>query len=295
MRPEIIRFQEWLHLRYPKTTTPKHYFNDVKLFFTLIKKAVDQVTSSDIDDYIKNCHNQNHRPTTINRRLASIRSFYAYLSIEQEDAPPDPVNPKRHFQPCGKPLPRDARDEEVAQLFSIIQQPRDQTMFLMMLRCGLRVSEVRNLSLTDLYLHSAIGRLPRMIVHGKGDVQRTAYLSSQTVRSLMVWLTHRPTATSQALFLNKYNQRLTVSGIQDRLARYCRQAGIWITCHQLRHTFGRHLTEAQVPVTSIQKLLGHAQLRSTEVYMHISDPKVQQDYETAMSLILKRSTWAVPL
>ena len=53
--------------------------------------------------------------------------------------------------------------------------------------------------------------------------------------------------------------------------------------------------EAQVPVTSIQKLLGHAQLRSTEVYMHISDPKVQQDYETAMSLILKRSTWAVPL
>lgn len=288
MQPEIVRFKFWLQNRYPATTTPKHYFNDITLFFTMIQKPVYQIASPDIDLYIQACLRRKHKSTTINRRLAAIRCFYTFLGIEQEDAPSNPVIPNRHLLPTGRPLPRDARDEEIYQLFSVINQPRDQSIFLMMLRCGLRVSEVCKLSLADLYLYSSLGRMPRLIVNGKGNIQRVAYLSSQTVCGLLTWLRDRPKVKSQAVYLNKYNQRLTVSGIQDRLAGYCRQVGIWITCHQLRHTFGRHLTEAQVPLTSIQKLMGHAQLRATEVYLHISDLQVQQDYEVAMARLSKR-------
>jgi site-specific recombinase XerD len=91
-----------------------------------------------------------------------------------------------------------------------------------------------------------------------------------------------------AIFVNRFGQRMNVNGIQVSLARYCHKAGVWITCHQLRHTFGRHLVEAHVPVTTIQQLLGHARIRTTEVYLHISDQQVQADYKAAMAEIDRR-------
>jgi site-specific recombinase XerD len=108
------------------------------------------------------------------------------------------------------------------------------------------------------------------------------------------WLYERPVSGDDAVFLNRFGRRLSVTGIQDRLAKYCKKAGsstgyasLWITCHQFRHTFGRHLTESGIPVTSIQMMLGHACLKSTEVYLHISDRQVQADYQKAMRGVLR--------
>ena len=91
-----------------------------------------------------------------------------------------------------------------------------------------------------------------------------------------------------AVFLNRFGRRLSVTGIQARLAGYCQTAGLWITCHQLRHTFGRHLTEARVPVTSIQRLLGHARIATTQVYLYLSDKSVQADYDAAMQSVCRK-------
>jgi integrase/recombinase XerD len=157
-----------------------------------------------------------------------------------------------------------------------------------MLRCGLRVGEIRNLSLEDLYLYSLPGSLPRLWLRGKGDKERVVYLSAQAMAALETWLAVRPPGDEQAVFVNRFRKRLTVTGIQLQLAAYCQRAGVWITCHQLRHTFGRHLVEARVPVTTIQKLMGHARLRTTEVYLHISDKQVQADYEAAMEQVMER-------
>jgi site-specific recombinase XerC len=115
--------------------------------------------------------------------------------------------------------------------------------------------------------------------------QRSNHRHGQKPTFVDYWLALRPTVDDQAMFLNRFGTRLTVTGIQLRLAEYCQRAGVWITCHQLRHTFGRHLTEAHVPVTSIQRLLGHVRLRTTEVYLHISDQQVQADYEAAMAAL----------
>jgi integrase/recombinase XerD len=114
------------------------------------------------------------------------------------------------------------------------------------------------------------------------------YLSAQPLAALKAWLEVRPLAKDQAVFLNKFVKRLTVTGIQDRLAKYCREAGLWVTCHQFRHTFGRHLTEARLPVTAIQRLMGHSCLRTTEVYLHISDSQLQDDYDAAMNIVSYR-------
>jgi integrase len=241
-----------------------------------------------VDAFIEHSLEQGHAVATINRRLAALHTFFHFLAIESDQAPRNPVLPRRHYICQGLPLPRDVQDPTLEKLFSVIHKPRDRAMFLLMLRCGMRVSEVRNLSMKDLYLEPAPGSLPRLWLHGKGGRQRVVYLSAQPLVALKAWLEVRPLAKDQAVFLNKFVKRLTVTGIQDRLAKYCREAGLWVTCHQFRHTFGRHLTEARLPVTAIQRLMGHSCLRTTEVYLHISDSQLQDDYDAAMNIVSYR-------
>jgi len=287
MLPEIEQFQKWLRRKSPHASTHIHYTNDLKLFFSWIEKAPPEITLWDIDAFIDHSQRLGYAIATINRRLACLRSFYHFLAVLSDEAPKNPVVPKHHFIRQGQRLPRDVQDPDVIKLFAVMENVRDRAMFLLMLRCGLRVGEVRNLSLADLYLEPTLGALPRLWLHGKGDKQRVVYLSSQPLAALHTWLEVRPVVESQAVFLNRFGKRLTVTGIQGRLARYCREAGLWLTCHQLRHTFGRHLTEAKVPVTTIQRLLGHARLRTTEVYLHISDAQLQEDYDAAMQEVLR--------
>jgi site-specific recombinase XerC len=197
------------------------------------------------------------------------------------------VIPRRHFIPQAERLPRDVEDADVEQLLAVIESTRDRAMVLLMLRCGLRVQEVRNLSLTDLYLDPTPGNLPRLWLNGKRGSQRVVYLSRQAQTALENWLAVRPEVDSQAVFLSRLRRRISVRTIQDRLTRYCRQIGLHISCHQLRHTFGRHLVEARTPITSIQKLLGHKSVRTTQIYLHITDPQVQADYDAATAQSLQ--------
>lgn len=288
MLSEIVRFDKWLRRKSPHTTTHIHYVNDLQLFFAWANKPPSVITVRDVDEFIEHSQQAGHSIATINRRLASLRSFYQFLDIESDNAPPNPVHPKRHYIRQGQRLPRDVQDPDLDKLFAVITSPRDRAMFLLMLRCGLRVGEVRNLSLNDLYLQPTPGSLPRMWLRGKNGSQRVVYLSAQPLAALKKWLELRPASQDMAVFLNRFGERLTVTGIQDRLAQYCHQAGVWITCHQFRHTLGRDLAEARVPVTSIQRLLGHVRLRTTQIYIHISDRQVQTDYEAAMAQIAQR-------
>ncbi len=287
MLPDVDRFAKWLTRRNPHSSTPRHYASDLALFGRWFQKPLDQATARDIDRFIEHAQSQNHASATINRRLAALRAFYRFLSFD-DDRVVNPVLPRRHMLRLGRKLPRDVEDPVLDRLFRGMALPRDRCMFLLMLRCGLRVGEVQRLSLDDLFLQPAPGSLPRLRVHGKGSTERIVYLSEQANTALRGWLTVRPPSAEPAVFLNRFGQRFTVTGIQFCLARYCRQAGVWVTCHQLRHTFGRHLAEARVPVTTIQRLFGHARLKTTEVYIHLSDQEVQATYEAAMVGILRR-------
>ncbi len=288
MVPEIQAFQKWLRRKAPNASTQIHYANDLALFFAWLNKPIGAVSVQDIDRYIEHCQQEGQAIATINRRLAALRGFYLFLQFSQEQSPKNPVLPRRHYIHPSFRLPRDVQDKDLEKLFAVIHNPRDRAMFLLMLRCGLRVGEVRNISLPDLYLDPSPGSLPRLWLRGKGSKERVAYLSHQSLAALQKWLAVRPVVQSNAVFLNRFGKRLTVTGIQDRLAGYCQSAGLWITCHQLRHTFGRHLTEARVPVTSIQRLLGHARIATTQVYLYLSDKSVQADYDAAMQSVCSK-------
>lgn len=285
MLAEVERFNKWLRRKAPQTSTARHYTNDLELFFAWAHKPPAEITVTDIDAFIERCQAQGRAIATVNRRLAALRSFYAFLAVESDAAPRNPVLPRRHFIRQGRRLPRDVEDAALQRLFAVIVSPRDRAIFLLMLRCGLRVSEVRLLSLQDLYLHPRPTHLPRIWLHGKGGAQRVVYLSPQLLAALQAWLQVRPNAADPAVFLNRFGHRLTVTGIQLQLAHYCHRAGVWITCHQFRHTFARHMIEAQMPVTTLQKLLGHAHLPTTQTYLHISDRQVQADYQAAIAQV----------
>jgi site-specific recombinase XerD len=283
MVSEVTRFNKWLRRKSPHATTHIHYTNDLKLFFAWANKPPDAITVADVDRYIEHCQVCGHAVATVNRRLAALRSFYQFLDLMEEQAPANPVIPKRHFIRQGRRLPRDVQDEVLDRFFAVITSTRDRAIFLLMLRCGLRIEEVHHLSLDNLYLQTSRGTLPRLWLWGKNDAQRVAYLSAEALDALNDWLAVRPTVKSQAVFLNRSNERLSISGIQKRLTLYRRQADLHLSAHQLRHTFGRHLVEAGVPVTTIQRLLGHVRLKTTELYIHVSDQQVQADYQAAMA------------
>lgn len=288
MLSELVRFRNWLHRRSPAASTPRHYAHDLQRFFAWCDKPPDAVTVRDIDAFIQHSQALGHAVATINRRLAALRAFYAFLDLTTDAAPDCPVIPRRHFIHQGGCLPRDLQDEDVARLFAVIDSARDRAMFLLMLRCGLRVSEVHALSAPDLFLDPRRGALPRLWITGKGGQQRVVYLSPQALGVLQAWLAVRPAAADPAVFLSRRGQRLSVRAIQECFARYARLANVAASYHQLRHTFTRHLLEAGMPVTSIQKLLGHRRLRTTQVYLHISDRQLQADYQAAMTLIAQR-------
>ena len=158
-------------------------------------------------------------------------------------------------------------------------------MFILMLRCGLRISEVANLQLTDLYLCES---RPRLVAHGKGSKERSVYLSPQAERTLRAYLLERPPIPCNFVFLSYQGDGLSTTAIHKRLMCYCARAGVTLTAHRLRHTFANDLVSADVPVTSIQKLLGHAWLETTQTYVAANDRQVQADFYAA---ILKLEGW----
>ncbi len=198
MIPEIEEFLSWLRRKSPKSSTAIHYGSDLKLFFAWLPKSYVDVKVQDIDAFIEHSLNKGQTISTVNRRLCALRSFYHFVEIQSDTAPRNPVIPRRHFIKKGERLPRDIEDPILEGLFAVINNVRDRAMFLLMLRCGLRVGEVRNLSLSDLYLEPSFGSLPRLWLHGKGNKQRVVYLSSQALAALQNWLLQRPVTGDDA-------------------------------------------------------------------------------------------------
>jgi site-specific recombinase XerD len=155
----------------------------------------------------------------------------------------------------------------------------------------LRVGEVVTLTVSDLEPPSQ-NNLARLRVRGKGDKERPVWLTYETWLQLQAWQQIRPGSESQALFLNQHRRSLSVSGVQYLLRQYRQQAGVDISCHQLRHTFARRLVEHDMPVDSLAKLLGHNDLQTTQLYIEGANPTVRRDFDQAMQNL---ADWSKPV
>ena len=281
---EVIReFERYLNRRYPGSSTVKHYVNDLQLFQRFVDKPPREVTRLDIDHLVEDQLARGLSATTVNRRLACLRHFFEFLADQADDDTwANPVVWRRHQVKEGKPLPRDVSDADAEQLFACISHPRDWLMFGLMCWVGLRVGEVADLRVSDLIPSGYSEAGARLRVRGKGQKERVVPLTPALTQQWEEWLEQRPPVESNALFITRRKRGISVRGIQDRLAHYCRQAGIEVSCHQLRHTFGRRMAEAVMPLPSLSKLLGHAQVTTTQLYIAGAGVDVRADYEAAL-------------
>jgi site-specific recombinase XerD len=279
MLVEIERFVNWQRRRNPDARTWRDYGYDLKQFVAIVGDVEPgSVTFQDIDRFVVAQAERGHKPCTINRRLAAITSLYTFLSDEDPNLI-CPVLPHRHGLQEPQRLPRPVQEDDLHAFFAVIDDARDRAMFVLMLRCGLRISEVAHLQLADLYLAE---NLPRLVAHGKDSKERSVYLSPQAERTLRAYLAERPLAASNYVFLSYQLDGMSTTAIHKRLMRYREQSGVYLTAHRLRHTFANDLVSADVPVTSIQKLLGHSWLDTTQTYIAANDRRVQTDFYAAI-------------
>jgi len=284
----IVNYRRFLKRRNYSAHTVKTYMNTLKHFVVWLDAPMEQVTNRKVAAYIDCLLDRGLSPKTINCHLGSIRGFYDYLHHEEGLEIANPVK-KGYLLRLPKPLPRHLKDEEVLRLFEVIKSRRDRAMFLVMVRCGLRVEEVAGLALGDIDLRRA-----RIIVQkGKGSKGRVVYVSNDAHQALVAYLKARPTSRARNLFLVEKGtmraQAISVRGIQKRMESYARQAGLKVSCHHLRHTMATQLLNADAELVTIQDLLGHSRITTTQRYCKVSNLKVQRDYYKAMEVVMQRT------
>jgi len=270
--------------------TVKNYLNMIKHFVIWVDVPVEEVTHTTVSRYIDYLMKKRLAPKTVNCHLDGIRQFYHYLKEEEGVSVNNPIR-KNHIQKMSKPLPRHLKDEQVEIFFNTVNGPRDRAMFVLMLRCGLRVEEVANLAISAI----DVNRRTVLVEDGKGAKDRIVYMSNDALQALAAYLRVRPASRTRKVFLVKKGpctgQPISIRGIQKRMEYYAKKAKIKVSCHHLRHTMATQMLNADADLSTIQDLLGHSSVKTTQRYCRISNLKVQRDYFNAMEVIMLRNGW----
>lgn len=285
----LISYRRYLKRRNYSAHTIKNYMNRLKHFIVWVAVPLEQVDYDTVLAYVEWLIGKRLTATTINAHLFCISGFYQYLTYEKGLRGTNPVK-KRSTLRVPKPLPRFVQDEELNLFFNAVKTVRDRAMFMLMLRCGLRVEEVAHLKLPAIDLK----RRSLMIIEGKGGTSRVVYLSTDAYDALVSYLEVRKGRRTQGLFLVDKGackgQPISVRGIQKRIEYYARKANVSISCHQLRHTMATQMLNADAQLETIQDLLGHSGIITTQRYCKVSNMKVKRDYYKAMELVMTRTT-----
>ena len=284
----VIDFRRYLKRRNYSRHTVKNYLSVLKEFVIWLDVPIEQLTSQKIEAYIDYLHSKQMKAASINVYLASVQAFYRYMRHEAGLKLPNAFRTGKRLK-TPKPLPRFLQEESIERLFKVIRGKRDHAMFMLMLRCGLRVSEVAGLGLDQIDLK----RRRLLVCNGKGGKDRMVYISDDAREALNVYLNQRASSRAKKVFLvekgNCKGQPLSVRGIQKRIEYYAKKAGLPVCCHQLRHTMATQLLNAEAKIATIQDLLGHNWISTTQRYCKISNLAVQRDYHQAMQKIIERS------
>jgi len=283
---ELVRYRRTLKRKNYSTHTVKSYINILDQFIRWLAVPLSEVTRKEIGAYVDHLLRKRRRPKTITCHLQTIRLFFDYLMNEEGRSMINPVT--RISLRLPKPLPRHLKDDQVRRLFGVITDLRDRAMFMLMLRCGLRVQEVAELTLDAI----EFGRRRIFVFHGKGAKDRVVYMSEDARSALLAYLQKRSSKARGLFLVQKGRMKgtpLSVRGIQKRMESYARKSELNVSCHRLRHTMATQLLNADADLATIQDLLGHGQITTTQRYCRVANLKVQRDYYKAMEVVLQRT------
>lgn len=240
-----------------------------------------------VREFLAYLYGQNYTKSTTARKLATLRSFYKYM-IRRGQLAVHPLStirtPKQE-----KRLPKCLDLEQVQKLLDApgdgdLLSARDKAMLEVLYSSGIRVSELVDLTFADLDLQEGVLR-----VKGKGRKERLTPIGSQAIRALQKYFDLRTSqlsaeaAANPRVFLNKHGESLSTRSVRRKLDKYLTMAGLdpGISPHTLRHSFATHLLNNGADLRSVQELLGHQSLSTTQVYTHLTTSRMKQVYDQA--------------
>ena len=298
MQQKIDDFLTYLSAeRNAAVNTITAYKNDLDQFRQFLESlsvngSGPSLTSVDLpmlQNYVAAMREREYADATVARKIAAVKSFYSYLTAEGvvTTDPTDTLSSPR----VGKRLPKALSVREIDELLeqprkrSTPEAKRDRAMLELLYATGMRVSELVALSLESIEL---LNNLATVRCVGKAGKERVIPIHEQAVHALRIYLQDaRPemaySKRERGLFINRRGERLTRQGFWLILKNYARMAGIPsdVTPHTLRHSFATHMLRGGAPLRSVQELLGHANISTTQIYTQLTDEHVRRVYEHA--------------
>ena len=277
--------QEFIdYLRFEKKyseNTIESYTNDLNKTLKLTNKDLKTLTKKDIQDLIQNIAKTESLSST-SRYISTLKSFYKFLEIYKyvNHNPTSDINtPKK-----SKTLPKVLSEEEVDNLLDINLNTdfdyRNKAMLELMYSSGLRVSELVNLTVNDIDLTNSLVR-----IFGKGSKERIIPINDYANEALNNYISnHRfnlfKNGENNYLFLNNHGNKMTRQGFFKIIKKLAQEKHIKteLSPHTLRHSFATHLLKHGADLRSIQELLGHSDISATQIYTHISNEKLKENY-----------------
>ncbi|MDR1493181.1 MAG: tyrosine recombinase XerC [Planctomycetaceae bacterium] len=297
LESSVERFLRYLQIeKNASALTVKSYREDLEGLLEYVYELYGKrfpnpgdVTTLDLRGYVSAMHDADYHYATIARRLASLRTFFRF-GMREGFVTMNPAKPLRNPR-VKRPLPFFLSTNELG---SLLQTPptdmmglRDRAILEVMYSTGVRVGELVGLNMADYDDEQGLVR-----VLGKGKKERLAPIGSFAKESLDVWFALRPEllarnkandAPDKAIFLNRYAERFNVRNIARMLDKHIKGAGLdsRTSPHTLRHSFATHLLDAGADIRSIQELLGHSSIVTTQIYTHVSTASLREVYEKA--------------
>lgn len=260
------------------------YKNDLEKYYRFMQsknKNIDNITKKEIEGYLKYLNEEKLSMSTISHNISTIRSFYKFLAIDKnlKNSPIELIElPK-----LKKRIPKVLSEEDINKLLTIKCNNnfdiRNKAMLELMYSTGVRVSELVNLTIYDIDLTEDIIK-----VFGKGSKERIVPLGDMALESLKDYLKIRKEMlkkeSTDYLFLNNHGKKLTRQGFFKIIKNIAREKGIKteFSPHTLRHSFASHLLKYGADLRSIQELLGHSDLSTTQIYTHIENDTKKEVY-----------------
>jgi len=285
IKEALSRYNQFLYVEKglrPETVT--NYNRDIEIFLTSLRDIDDttQLLASDITDFMKIQSQTGKSTRTINRRLSVIRQFYMFL---KRDGIINITVPKIKPPKGASFLPVCLSKEEVEALLDAPNiekddEMRDRAMLEVMYASGLRVSELLSLHRGQINYDKSL-----VTIIGKGDKERRVPIGEfalDYVRMYIEGVRERNIGhTSKFLFLNRYGKPLSRQYFFMQIRKYAKKAGIdkTISPHTIRHSFATHLLEGGAALRTVQEMLGHAKISTTQIYTHLSSSRILSAFD----------------
>jgi tyrosine recombinase XerC len=269
--------------------TIQAYQEDIESFFEFLtltgNSAYLEIDHRDVRVYLSELNNKQYSRNTVGRKIASLRSFYQYL-LKQGVLTENPFS-YIHLKKKNIKLPRFFYENEMQAIFDSVSgdeplEQRNRALLEILYGSGLRVSECANLTLNAIDWSSGV-----LLIHGKGNKDRYVPFNAHAQEALTIYfeegrqiLMNKFNKEHDFVFVNRLGDQITPTGIEYALNQVIRKSSLdnQIHPHMLRHTFATHLLNNGADMRTVQELLGHSNLSTTQIYAHVTKESLQKNY-----------------